>query len=123
MLVTHSRSLVNRVGGIAASVQATHPMSFPASLGHQADELDDAVDLHFFEHAGAVFGDGLLADAQLAGDLLRVLAGHQQIEHFALPRGERFDAGRQFGLSAPTDAGAGRRGRWPLECASASLAG
>ena len=66
-------------------------------LADQADQFDDVVDLHLLQHAGPVFGDRLLADPQLAGDLLGVLAGHQPIEHLALAVRERFQAGRQFG--------------------------
>jgi hypothetical protein len=31
-------------------------------LGHQADQFDGAVGLHFFQHAGPMFGHRFLAD-------------------------------------------------------------
>ena len=45
---------------------------------HQPHEFDDVVNLHLFEDAGAVFGDGFFADAKLAGYLFRVLSGQKR---------------------------------------------
>ena len=90
-------------------------------LADQADQLDDVVDLHLLQHAGPVFGDRLLADPQLAGDLLGMLAGHQPIEHLALTVRERLRRGPSIRPSAPPAAAAGRRGRSPPGCGPATI--
>ena len=53
-------------------------------IDEQANQPDDAIDLHFFQDSGAVFGHGLLADAELSGDLLGAFSGYQQVEHLVL---------------------------------------
>ena len=56
-------------------------------IGKQANQFDNAIDLHFFQNGGAVFGHGLLANAERVGYLFGVFSGHQPIEHLALTRG------------------------------------
>ena len=63
----------------------------------EADELRDAAGLHFPHDLAAMHLDGHLADPELAGDLLVEPPGDDQRHHLALARGQRLEAGAQFG--------------------------
>ena len=76
-----------------------HPISWMC-IGKQANQFDNAIDLHFFQDSGAMLGHGLLADAELSGDLLRAFSSHQEVEHLVLACGESFDVSNQLGLAA-----------------------
>lgn len=52
----------------------------------QAREIGDRTHVHLPHHAGAVNLDGLLDNAEIAGDLLVQPAGHDVAEHLALAR-------------------------------------
>ena len=70
----------------------------PIGVGEQTEQFDDAVDLQFFQYAGAVFGHGLLADAQLSGDLLsKIDRAGQSCDRFRSSRANPHHHGSRHG--------------------------